>query len=104
MTAKRRLHKKQKRAIGNVWNHGLSGIQAQVIDALDMYSRVNPESPSIYEIVNMTGLSYGTVWNSLAVLEHFGYIDICRDCKGRMYWRGIIVNYGFDLSEDYDDE
>ncbi len=96
---KRKLHQTQQRALDNVWKRGLTDVQVAVVNALDAHSKINPESPSIHEIVEMTGLSYGAVWTSLAVLEYFGYIEICRDCKGRMYHRGVIVNHGFDLSE-----
>ena len=97
---KAKLHPTQERALAQVWRRGLSASQMRIVDALDKWSVDNPESPTIYEIVGLTGLSYGAVWTALAVLEHFGYIDICRDCKGRMYQRGLIVNHGFDLSED----
>lgn len=97
--AKKRLHPTQERALEQVWRRGLSDAQMRIVDALDKWSVDNPESPTIYEIVGLTGLSYGAVWTALPVLEYFGYISTCRDCKGRMYHKGIIVNHGFDLSE-----
>lgn len=97
---KNKLHPTQVRALEKVWRHGLTDAQMQIVDVLDEWSKQYPESPSIYEIVNLTGLSYGAVWTALGVLEYFGYISLCRDVKGRMYHRGVIVNHGFDLSED----
>lgn len=98
--AKKKLHPTQERALDNVWRKGLSDAQMRIVEALDTWSESNPESPTIHEIMDLTGLSYGAVWTALAVLEYFGYISTCRDCKGRMYHRGVIVNHGFDLSED----
>lgn len=97
---KKRLHPTQQRALDNVWRRGMTDAQMRIVEALDKWSVDNPDSPTIHEIMDLTGYSYGAVWTSLAVLEHFGYITTCRDCKGRMYQRGLIINHGFDLSED----
>lgn len=104
MAGKKKLHPIRQRAIDNVWRYGLTARQIRVVNALDKYSVQNPDEPSLYEIADMTRLSYGAVWTAVGVLEHFGYVAISRDYKGRAYRRGILFIHGFKLDEGLYDE
>lgn len=96
---KHKLHPLRQRALDNVWRHGLSDVQKKVVNALDMLFNKGNDEPSLEEIAAATGLSYGAVWTAIGVLEHFGYVVICRDHKGRALRRGVMFMYGFNLAE-----
>lgn len=96
---KKRMHPTRQRALDNVWRNGLTGPQIRVVNALDKRFDEGADEPSLHEIVELTRLSYGAVWTALGVLEHFGYVVINCDHKGRALRRGVMFMHGFDLSE-----
>lgn len=98
MPRKNKLHPLRQRALDNVWRRGLSDVQIKVVNFLDAHNDTE-DAPSLEEIAAATGLSYGAVWTALGVLEHFGYVVICRDHKGRALRRGVLFMYGFNLAE-----
>jgi biotin operon repressor len=100
---KHKLHPLRQRALDNVWRHGLSDVQKKIVNALDARFSETEAEPSLEEIAAATGLSYGAVWTAIGVLEHFGYVVICRDHKGRALRRGVMFMYGFNLSAEDDD-
>jgi hypothetical protein len=95
-----RLHATQKAAIDRAWREGLTVAQIKIVEALDCWFDENPTGPSIHEIMDLTGLAFGTIWTALPVLEHFGYAIVNRDRKGRVLRRGVILMHGFDLTKD----
>lgn len=99
MAGKKKLHPTRQRALDNVWRKGLTPTQIKVVNTLDKFFTESADEPSIEEIAEKAGLSYGAVWTALGVLEYFGYVVICRDHKGRALRRGVMFMYGFNLAE-----
>lgn len=95
-----RLHATQQKAIDRAWQEGLSAAQIKLIESLDNWFDENPEGPTLHEMMKLTGLAFGTIWTALPVLEHFGYVIVNRDRKGRVLKRGVILMFGFDLEKD----
>ena len=99
MARKKKLHPTRQRALDNVWRKGLTEPQIKVVNAFAKLFKDGVYAPSLEEIAAATGLSYGAVWTALGVLEHFGYVVINCDHKGRALPRGVMFMYGFNLAE-----
>lgn len=99
MAIKREWHPDRQRAINAVWLYGLTNSQRRIVNVLDACIEQLPDEISIPMVRDLTGLSYGTIWIDIGVLAEFGYITIVTGGDGRMGYRGIRFNFGFDLSE-----
>lgn len=103
MNGNRYLNQQQKDALERIWWNGLTKAQKQIVNALDAHDSEFPDGFTIHDIMELTGLSYRAVHTYLPVLDFLGYITVQRKHTGRIYPRGTIFNFGFDLSEiDYE--
>jgi hypothetical protein len=100
MMPKKHLHTTQERAIAAVWQRGLSDTQIQIVNTLDKWFDEYPDGPTLHEMMDLTGLSFGAIWKSLGVLEFFGYVIVNRTRKGRIVNRGVVLIVGFDAAKD----
>lgn len=103
MVHKNKMHPTRQRAIKKVWQRGLTEQQKTILNVLDRLSKEATDEPSLEEIAELTGLSYGAVWTAIGVFEHYRYLVISRDHKGRAYHRAITFLHGLSLAEDDDD-
>jgi len=93
------LNRQQEDAIARSLRLGLTAAQRRIVRVLDAHSDEYPDGFTIEEIVTLTGLSYRAVHTYLPVLERWTYVMVQRKHTGRIYPRGTIFSYGFDLSE-----
>ena len=97
---RKKLSEAQQKAIERARMEGLSPAHKTLINALDAWFDEQSEAPTLHDMIDITGLKFGTILNALPVLEHFGYVVANRNRKGRLVPRGVVLLVGFDYRKD----
>lgn len=87
-----RMSSARKETVERAQRIGLSEGQKLILKALEAWFDENPEPPkSMAEIGRLAGVSQSFVGLVMPALEKLGYVEVCRDVKGRIRQYGIIL-------------